>query len=87
MLEAGTGGVLCKKVFFKIWKIENLIARVWVEEILFDKLKWNTKKLKCFELQMICKTHQVHQHDQASHSIKASTNISLLLRNEVNNWK
>ena len=27
MPEAGTGGVLCKKVFFKIWKTENLIAR------------------------------------------------------------
>ena len=29
--------------------------------ILFDMLKQNTKKLKCSELQMIGKTHQVHQ--------------------------
>ena len=55
-----------------------------MEEILFDTLKENTKKLKCFELQMIGKTHQVHQLDQATHSIKTSTNMRLLLRNEVN---
>ena len=40
------------------WKFNN---RDGVEEILFDKLKQNTKKLKCFELQMIGKAHQVHQ--------------------------
>ena len=32
-----------------------------MEEILFDTLKQNTKKLKCFELEMIGKIHQVHQ--------------------------
>ena len=58
-----------------------------VEEILFETLKQNTKKLKCFELQIIGKTHQVHQQDQATHSIKAFTKVRLLLRNEVNNWQ
>ena len=36
---------------------------------------------------MIGKTHQVHQQDQATHSTKTSTNIRLLLRNEINNWQ
>ena len=36
---------------------------------------------------MIGKTHQVHQQDQAAHSTKTSTNIRLLLRNEINNWQ
>ena len=36
---------------------------------------------------MISKTHQVHQKDQATHSIKTPTNIQLFLRNEVNNWQ
>ena len=34
---------------------------------------------------MINKTLQVYESDQATHSIK-TTNIRLLLRNEVNNW-
>ena len=43
------------------WVLLNLIAGVGgVEEILFDTLKWNAKKLECFELQMIGKTDQVH---------------------------
>ena len=32
-----------------------------MEEILFDALKENAKKLKCSELQMIDKTHQIYQ--------------------------
>ena len=36
---------------------------------------------------MIGKIHQVHQYDQATHSVKTSTNIRLLLRHEVNNWQ
>ena len=34
---------------------------------------------------MISKTLQVYESDQATHSIK-TTNIRLLLRNEVSNW-
>ena len=60
---------------------------VGVEEILFEALKQNTKKLKCFEFQIIGKTHQVHQQDQATHSIKALTKVRFILRNEVNNWQ
>ena len=60
---------------------------VGVEEILFEALKQNTKKLKCFEFQIIGKTHQVHQQDQATHSIKALTKVQFILRNEVNNWQ
>ena len=43
------------------WKFKS---RGWVEKILFDTLKWNTKKLKCFELQMIGKKHKIKQHIQ-----------------------
>ena len=43
--------------------------------------------MKCFELQMIGIIHQAHQYDQATHSIKTSINIRLLLWNEVSNWQ
>ena len=36
-------------------------SRGEVEKISFDTLKYNAKKLQCFELQMIGKTRQVHQ--------------------------
>ena len=40
------------------WKIlENLIAGWGVEEILFDKLKSITKKLKCFRLLPLFKSN------------------------------
>ena len=53
-------GVGIKKGVGEGWKIENLIAGVRWKKILFDTLKQNTMMLKCFELQMIDKTHQVH---------------------------
>ena len=46
------------------WRwLENvkLNSRGGVDEILFHTLKQYTKKLKCFELQMIGETHQIHQ--------------------------
>ena len=36
---------------------------------------------------MISKTHQVYQQDEATHSIKTSTKIRLLLRSNVNKWQ
>ena len=36
-------------------------SRDGMKQILFDTSKWNIKKLKCFELQMIGKTHQIHK--------------------------